>query len=461
MKPSVDKKQEDIRQRYRKFERALLVMIDYLKKSDTPKAVLLQKAIQKSQNDRIELRMQKISRLLKSGEFSEAVEAQGALITQLDGLLKLLNRKERIDDVQRRRKFIEDVYRRAEQIAKGQKLESFKNQRGVGDAKDRAKAQAELEKQVRDLQAKISRHDGGGKPGGKPGGQPGGAPGGKPDGHQHDQTPGREDLEQARQAMERAVKQLNKARRAGAADDQDDAERKLRDLLEKLRKILKQLREEERELLLRDLESRVQAMLQMQKHVYAGTRKLGSKAKSAWTATDAEQARKLAGEEKTIALEAAKMLKLLKADGSSVAFPEVIREARTDMLEVERRLTKDDVGKDTQEIERDIIDALSEMAEALKKEIEQVGEGGHGPKPKDPPRKKPRDPSLVDKVAELKMLRSLQMRVNRRTRRLGNRIKSDQATEKDGDVVRRLKDLAKRQARIQKSAYDLATRRNQ
>ncbi|MCH8829116.1 MAG: hypothetical protein IID45_06015, partial [Planctomycetes bacterium] len=98
------------------------------------------------------------------------------------------------------------------------------------------------------------------------------------------------------------------------------------------------------------------------------------------------------------------------------------------------------------------------MIEALKKELEKKKDDKDG-KPKKPKDGKPKDPNLVEKLAELKMLRSLQNRINKRTRRLGNRIKGDQA--KNTETVRQLKNLAKRQARIQKATYDLATNKNQ
>ena len=68
------------------------------------------------------------------------------------------------------------------------------------------------------------------------------------------------------------------------------------------------------------------------------------------------------------------------------------------------------------------------------------------------------EPPLVDKLSELKMLRALQLRVNRRTRRMARLIDGEQA--KDNDVLQQLKDLARRQARVQKAARDLATGRN-
>ena len=56
------------------------------------------------------------------------------------------------------------------------------------------------------------------------------------------------------------------------------------------------------------------------------------------------------------------------------------------------------------------------------------------------------------------MLRSLQMRINRRTRRMGTMIAGDQATQ--DDIVSQLRALADRQARIQEATYDLASGKN-
>ena len=79
-------------------------------------------------------------------------------------------------------------------------------------------------------------------------------------------------------------------------------------------------------------------------------------------------------------------------------------------------------------------------------------------KDQKPQQQQDQEPPLVDKLAELKMLRALQLRINRRTRRLARLIDGDQATAKD--VLQQLRDLARRQARVQRAARDLATGRN-
>ena len=69
------------------------------------------------------------------------------------------------------------------------------------------------------------------------------------------------------------------------------------------------------------------------------------------------------------------------------------------------------------------------------------------------------DKQLVEKIAELKMLRSLQLRINRRTKQIGRLIRGEQAT--DADLEKQLRVLARRQAEIQEATYILASGRNQ
>jgi hypothetical protein len=57
------------------------------------------------------------------------------------------------------------------------------------------------------------------------------------------------------------------------------------------------------------------------------------------------------------------------------------------------------------------------------------------------------------------MLRSLQLRVNRRTKTIGRLIKGEQATTED--LTAELQSLARKQAEIQEATYILASGRNQ
>ena len=222
---------------------------------------------------------------------------------------------------------------------------------------------------------------------------------------------------------------------------------------EKLEEILRQLREEEREILLAALEARFQKMLQLQIFVYRGTHALSKTPNKDWSSRQFGRSRELSQRENDIALDAAKALDILKEEGSSVAFPESVAQLREDMLIVARRLEEYHVGDLTQAIEQDIIEALQETIEALQKELEKI-------KDKDQQEQQEgeaSDPPLVDNLAELKMLRSLQYRINRRTRQLARSFKGEQAT---GSQAKQLQNLADRQKRIQEATYNIATGRN-
>ena len=150
---------------------------------------------------------------------------------------------------------------------------------------------------------------------------------------------------------------------------------------------------------------------------------------------------------------------LLKEEGSSVAFPQGVEQIRDDMLSIVRRLGKNDVGDFTQSIEKDVIESLEELVAALQSEIE------NRKKPENQRQRRQKRPAseenekqLVEQIAELKMLRSLQLRVNRRTKEIGRRIHGEQATA--DDLATELQRLARRQAEIQEATYIIASGRN-
>jgi hypothetical protein len=266
------------------------------------------------------------------------------------------------------------------------------------------------------------------------------------------QTPGREELEQAQQRMEQAIEELQKKNRENASKEQEEAIRKLIEAKERIEELLRQLREEERELLLRSLEARFQKMLQLQEAVLVTSEKLSSLPKEQWSDREFSLCRDAASTEREILIEADKSLEVLRADGSSVAFPEAVEQIAADVHEVASRLGREDAGELTVAIEQDVIEALKEMIQAFQKEMEKLREKKSQ---QGSQQGSPSEPGLVDKLAELKMLKTLQLRINRRTKTLGKLIEGEQATEPD--VVSQLRELADRQSRLQRATYDLAT----
>ena len=269
-------------------------------------------------------------------------------------------------------------------------------------------------------------------------------------------TPGREDLEEARQEMEKAIQELkDKKDRGKASQHQDEAIRQLLEAKEKLEEILRQLREEEKSLTLASLKSRFRKMLSMQLLVYQETVRLDKEAEGK-DASLVARGKQLATQEEEIVQEVDKALVVLREEGSSVAFPEAVEAIREDAASIVQLLDQGKAGELTQTLEQAVIEAIEEMVDALQKEMEkkkdeeqQQGEQQQG---------QPEDKSLVDALSELKMLRSLQLRINRRTRQLGRMIEGDQTDEPE--VLKQLKTLSGRQSRVQRATYDLSTGRN-
>ena len=275
---------------------------------------------------------------------------------------------------------------------------------------------------------------------------------------QEQKTPGKKEIEQARQEMEKAIEELEKKQRKAASEHQDDAIKKLAEAKEKLEEMLRQLREEERELMLAAMEARLQKILAKQKRVYAGTLSIGQVPEKERTSRHTARAVQLSREESSIGLEVEKALLLLKDEGSSVAFTEALSEVREDVQTASYRLNRTQVGELTQEIEKDIISSLEEMIDALQKEMEKSEKEKQKQQQQQQQQPSQDGQSLVDMLAEIKMLRSLQLRVNKRTRRI-----EKMALEKDAnqaDIIEQLQQLSNRQTRIQNATYILATGKN-
>jgi hypothetical protein len=257
--------------------------------------------------------------------------------------------------------------------------------------------------------------------------------------------------------MEQARKELDDAEREGATERQREALRELEQAKAELERILRQLREEELERTLTQLAARFRKMLETQIQVYEGTVKLNA-VPTAKRAHDEEiEAARLSRQEMEIVQESDKALLLLREEGSSVAFPEAVEQMRDDMRLVAEWLAAAKVGTITQGVEAEIITALEELIAALEKARKDLEKNRTRPGQQAAPGQ-PTEPTLVHKLAELKMIRALQMRINQRTQRYGRMIEGEQADT--ADLLEALRQLAERQQKIQKAISDLEQGRN-
>ncbi|EMI40879.1 hypothetical protein [Rhodopirellula sp. SWK7] len=274
-----------------------------------------------------------------------------------------------------------------------------------------------------------------------------------------------EQLEKAIERMKQAQDKLAKNEREGATAEQRQAEEELRKAIDKLEKILRQLREEEIQRELAKLESRLRKMAAMQSAVLDDTSQLAQTPLSQRDRSTDLKAGDLAFEEQKITLEADRAMLLLKEEGSSVAFPEVILQLREDTKRVTTRLGQSKIDAVTQGIQSDILAALEEMIAALakaqrdneKKQQQQQQDGG--PQPNQGSGEEP----LVQALAELKLLRTMQSRIQGTTDRYGGLLDVDSAggdNSNGEEILPLLRDLAQRQDRLYQITRDLVTKRN-
>jgi hypothetical protein len=488
--------QGQLADRFDRLEMVLSQLAELLADKDPQRARLLREAIVQSRQQDINIRFEATVRLLEQERLAAASSNQVELQSELEELLKLLLREGIGDQRSEQQKRIREYLAELSRLLRMQKgirarTESGEKLDGLGaDQKDAAGRTGKLAKEISETECEVagdqsdsskSAESGEGEKQSKPGskgspseakpskssGEPsessGGesSPGESQESEQRPESPADkavDRLQRAQEQMQRAIEELEKAERDQAEQSQRQAQRNLEQAKAELERILRQLREEELEQKLMLLAARFRRMLDLQLDVYEGTLKIDKVPESARGHEQEIVAVRLGRTESVIVQEADKALILLREEGSSVAFPEVIEQMRGDMEEVATRLTAVDVGKITQGLEEDIIEALEEAIAALEKALEDLEkkrqQGGQMPGDAEMT-----EPPLVEKLAELKMIRSLQMRINKRTRRYGQMMEQDQGLK--AELEEAMEDLASRQERVHKATYDLGIQRNE
>lgn len=264
-------------------------------------------------------------------------------------------------------------------------------------------------------------------------------------------------IQDANDAQSKAKDKIEKNERQDALNDQEDAKTKLEQARKKLEEILRQLREEEIERVLADLQKRCEKMLQMQEIINADTKKTYARIYSLGKAERDDQlkCRQLSEDEDKIVHETDNAIAVIEAEGTAVAFIEVFHQVRNDMMQVSRRLGRIDPSPETQMIEDDIVTTLKEMIDAFKKQQQEQRDKKQAEQQQSG---NPTPQDLIDKLAELRMIKAMQLRVNTRTSIWGKRYEGEEARE--AGIIQELNDLSKRQLRIWNVTDNIAKGRN-
>lgn len=485
--------QARVAKRYEELQQAILKMAEVTAGTDPRRAALLRQAYTRSSELAIEQKFDGLVELLEKDQLYQASKDQTQLKEDLAAVLELLlsGDSEKLPDEKAR---MAEILKQVNRLIKEQK--GLQGQTaGEAEPKSLADQQGKLADKTGKLRESIEQgekqnsskgddpnpsgpkandsapegQDGKPQEGGEP--QKGGPQKGKPqDGGgqpsppqpsseeptENDEAPQTQKrIETAAKKMRAAEEKLREAQKKPAFEEQQKALEELEMAKADLEKILRQLREEEIDRMLTMLEARFRKMLAMQTEVYEGTQRLAHIPATERRREDEIEAGRLSRREAEIVAEADKALALMREDGTAVAFPEAVLQIRTDMQQVVELLAKADTGELTVSLEEDVLAAIEEMLAALEQakqqneEQKQQGPGQPG---------EPTEAALVDQLSELKMIRTLQSRVNNRTVQYSKML---QKPDVDASQLKTgLNELADRQARIHSATRDIVTGRN-
>lgn len=267
------------------------------------------------------------------------------------------------------------------------------------------------------------------------------------------QTPGREQLENAEEQMEKALENLKEQEREKALENEDAAIEELHEAAARLEETLKQLREEEKEMLLASLEARLQRMLVAETQIREGTITLAATPQKDWLDQYYGRCQELAQQQSELTLQCSQTVSLLREDGTSVAILLAVEDVEADMGSVSGWLQESKVGELTQSVQSDIIESLKQLIETTQKEMQEMKEEQQQQQQQQ--QSSEQKQGLVELMAEIRMLRNLQLQVNRRTKQVDGLLQKA-ATDDLPALQKQVHELSLRQHRLTQSARELA-----
>lgn len=278
-----------------------------------------------------------------------------------------------------------------------------------------------------------------------------------PDASPSDQQPGQQSMQQAGEAMKQAQGDLQNKDAKPAERKQQLAEKKLDEALEEIEERLEQLRDETREEKLKALEARFREMLDRQRVATVVTTELNDKKSNLGKLQRRDELTmvRLATEEMEISELGQQAYDLLLEDGTSEVFPEIVQDLREDLTHVSQLLDAGETSQLTQLIQRDIEAVLIDLLDALeesKQQNESNGGGGGGGGQGNQP--------LLKLSAELKILRSAQRRLNRRTIQIDTIRRNEVADDVEQRLADELNNLAEFQRRLLEMTDEIIQKQN-
>lgn len=226
--------------------------------------------------------------------------------------------------------------------------------------------------------------------------------------------PGAAPLGRAGESMQHAADRMGEGREQDADGAQQEALSELQQSLDELEEALRQVRQEEQEETLSAIESRLRGILAREESVQEALKALGPAGARQWTRAEELRLADAGVTHGKAVEEAEAVLRILTEEGTTVIIPELIDDALADMREAAVLIAKPETGAGVQALLDDVIALLKEMLGA----IERKRDENQAQPPDDGQQQASGEQAaqpLLPRSAELRMLRSSQVRLRDRT----------------------------------------------
>lgn len=227
----------------------------------------------------------------------------------------------------------------------------------------------------------------------------------KPTEKSPDGMPGKQSMSKASQSGKSAQGKLSQSKSDDANKDQQDAQKKMEEAKQQLDEAIAKAQDDQQEKTIAKIAEILQDMLTRQQVLTAKTVEVASKQGSdgKFQRPEELELQNVSHDEGTLADDSKKVTKLLTDDRSTVIFPEIMKDIEGDLRDLQTMLDAKQVDELTQAMQGNVERNLTQLLDALKKEMSKKkkkagggGGGGGGGGKKEP---------LVPPTAELKMLK--------------------------------------------------------
>lgn len=392
-------RQRDVRDQLQQLESRLATLARLLAETEPDQAERLRAALACAGEKQLKRRLERLAELLEAGALGEAEQAQKSMLADLKEMLRRLTDTSTELDRKRAARQRLETFKRTLRLLIDRQLDAhYRTQATATEPLERAAlrpledTQRQLAERAARLEAELRapRED---------------AP----------ERAARSHVGRAREHMQTAADRLGELEPEAALAAQAAALEQLQRGLDAIDDVLRQVRREELEETLVALETRFKRMLRDERRVAQDVAALADREPDERPGPDQRSVEAAAQMQHAVAAQCDAVVRILVSEGTTVVLPELAGQLAGDMAATARRLDEGDISPPTRDLLDHIVAGLAEIVAAIELRRQQDLQMLLQP-PGDGPAGTVQ--ALLPVSAELKLLRSAQVRINDRTMKL-------------------------------------------